>query len=105
MDPGVAQRELTRALDKLKTGNARAPELSVHILDWLREAWIMTSLNYQSFKIRTGHLFAALNERIRHTAAASDRRLPPMFEKIPAEQLVQAICPPSARERARINMR
>src|ERR1019366_9552387 len=37
IDPGVVVRELTRALDKLKTGNARAPELSVHILDWVRE--------------------------------------------------------------------
>src|SRR5258707_11949254 len=27
VDPGVTQRELTRTLDKLKTGNARAPEL------------------------------------------------------------------------------
>ena len=46
-------------LDKLKTGNARAPELSINILDWLRETWVMTSLNYQSFKIRSGHLFTA----------------------------------------------
>ena len=33
VDAGVAERELTRVLDKLKTGNARAPELSVDILD------------------------------------------------------------------------
>src|SRR5437870_728153 len=39
IDQGVAVRELTRSLDKLKTGNARAPELSIDILDWLREAW------------------------------------------------------------------
>ena len=37
VDAGVAAHELTRALDKLKTGNARAPELSIDIIDGLRE--------------------------------------------------------------------
>jgi type VI secretion system protein VasG len=86
VDAGVAERELTRVLDKLKTGNARAPELSVDILDGLREAWVMSSLNFQSNRIRSGSLLAAL---------LSDRNLSrrllescPALKKIPAEQLV-----------------
>src|SRR5439155_23984293 len=39
IDPSRVNRELTRALDGLKTGNARAPELSPDIVDLMREAW------------------------------------------------------------------
>jgi len=87
IDTGAAIRELTRSLDKLKTGNSRAPELSVDILDWLREGWIVTSLNCQSFKMRTGYLLAALL-----THSNLPRRLLdacPSFAKIPAEQFVK----------------
>jgi type VI secretion system protein VasG len=87
IDPNAAARELTRVLDKLKTGNARAPELSVNILDWLREAWVLTSLNYQSFKIRTGHLLASVLSE-----SSLSRRLRdgcPIFDKIPTEQFVK----------------
>jgi len=60
VDTSSVQRELTRSLDKLKTGTARTPELSPDILDCLREAWALTSLNYQAGKIRSGCLLAAL---------------------------------------------
>ena len=85
IDPGTVSRELTRSLDKLKTGNARAPELSMDILDGLREAWVMTSLNLQSNRIRSGCLLSAL---------LSERNLSrkvlescPSLRKIPVEQL------------------
>ena len=42
--PGRVAAELTRALDKLRTGNARAPSLSPDIVNWLREAWLIASL-------------------------------------------------------------
>src|ERR1700677_3346956 len=89
VDMSAAQRELTRSLDKLKTGNARAPELSINILDWLRETWVMTSLNYQSFKIRSGHLFAALLNEEKLSSRLLDSC--PVFQKIPAEQLARDV--------------
>src|SRR5947207_15595778 len=46
VDPAKVNRELTRALDQLKTGNSRAPELSPEIMDLIREAWVLTSLEY-----------------------------------------------------------
>src|SRR5438874_5452920 len=55
-DPSRVSRELTRTLDGLKTGNARAPELSLEILDLMREAWTLTSLEYGRFRIRSGFL-------------------------------------------------
>jgi len=60
IDPGRVMTELTRALDKMRTGNARAPSLSPDIVTWLREAWLIASLESNQGKIRTGHMLAAL---------------------------------------------
>ena len=37
IDPSRVNRELTRTLDQLRTGNARAPELSLELMDLMRE--------------------------------------------------------------------
>ncbi|MFM9883258.1 MAG: type VI secretion system ATPase TssH [Burkholderiales bacterium] len=60
IDPGRAAAELNRALDKLRTGNARAPSLSPDIVSWLREAWLIASLEAGADRIRSGHMLAAL---------------------------------------------
>src|ERR1700730_2310901 len=60
LDRSKVSRDLTRSLDQLRTGNARAPELSGEIMDLMREAWVLASLEYQSNRIRSGHLLAAL---------------------------------------------
>jgi type VI secretion system protein VasG len=60
IDVGRVLSELTRALDKMRTGNARAPGLSPDIVAWLREAWLIASLEANQGKIRTGHMLAAL---------------------------------------------
>jgi type VI secretion system protein VasG len=59
-DAGRVMSELTRALDKFKTGNARAPSLSPDLVTWLREAWLIASLEGNAGRIRSGHLLAAL---------------------------------------------
>ncbi|WP_203073920.1 type VI secretion system ATPase TssH [Falsiroseomonas ponticola] len=60
VDAGRVGAELTRALDRLRTGNARAPALSPDIVTWLREAWLIASLEANATRIRSGHLLAAL---------------------------------------------
>ncbi len=60
VDAGRVAAELTRALDRLRTGNARAPSLSPDIVTWLREAWLIASLEANASRIRTGHMLAAL---------------------------------------------
>ncbi|SDB68262.1 type VI secretion system ATPase TssH [Belnapia rosea] len=60
IDSGRVLAELTRALDKLRTGNARAPSLSPDIVTWLREAWLLASLEAGTGRIRSGHMLAAL---------------------------------------------
>jgi type VI secretion system protein VasG len=60
VDAGRIAQELNRSLDKLRTGNARAPALSPDIVSWLREAWIIASLEAGANRIRSGHMLAVL---------------------------------------------
>ncbi|WP_376099413.1 type VI secretion system ATPase TssH [Roseomonas sp. CCTCC AB2023176] len=60
VDAGRVAAELNRALDKFKTGNARAPALSPDLVTWLREAWLIASLEGGAGRIRSGHMLAAL---------------------------------------------
>jgi type VI secretion system protein VasG len=89
VNPSIAARELTRALDKLKTGNARAPELAVNILDALRDAWTMTSLNYLANTIRSGYLLAAIlvEPKLARQLLGGCESL----ARIPAEQLARDV--------------
>ena len=60
VDSSRLSRDLTRALDHLKTGNARTPALSPHIPRLIQDAWLLTSVDYGSSRIRSGHLITAL---------------------------------------------
>ena len=60
VDTGRLSAALTRVLDRLKTGNARAPALSPNIVTLAREAWALASLQYNAPRVRSGHLLAAL---------------------------------------------
>ncbi len=99
VDASRVNRDLTKTLDGLKTGNARAPELSPEIVDLMREAWVLASLKYGSPLVRSSHLLAAL---------LSDRNLSGRVQsasaelaKIPAEQLandLQTLCAGTSEE-------
>ena len=60
IDPAKVARDLTRSLDRLKTGNDRPPSISQDIADLMREAWVLASLEYGTSKIRSGHVLTAL---------------------------------------------
>ncbi|HEX3990828.1 MAG TPA: type VI secretion system ATPase TssH [Acetobacteraceae bacterium] len=52
--------DLNRSLEKMKTGNGRAPSLAPEITDLVKQAWLFASLEQASGKIRSGHLLWAL---------------------------------------------
>jgi type VI secretion system protein VasG len=52
--------DLTGALDRLKTGNARTPALSPRLPRWFEAAWLLASIDYGVSKVRSGHLLLAL---------------------------------------------
>ncbi len=82
-------RELTRVLDRLKTGNARAPELSLKVMALIKEAWTVTSLEYHASRIRSGYLLAALLTD--DSIAGSILADVPELAKIPTNDLLKAI--------------
>jgi type VI secretion system protein VasG len=53
-------RDLTTALDRLKTGNARTPGFSPRLPQWIEEAWLLASIDFGAAQIRSGHLLLAL---------------------------------------------
>ncbi|MEO5860144.1 MAG: type VI secretion system ATPase TssH [Pyrinomonadaceae bacterium] len=53
-------KDVSGALDKLKTGNSRTPGLSDRITEWIQNAWLLASVDFGSARVRTGHLILAL---------------------------------------------
>ncbi len=52
--------ELNRSLDKLKTGNARTPAISPHVVRMMTEAWTIGSIDFNVGEVRTGFTILAL---------------------------------------------
>jgi type VI secretion system protein VasG len=53
-------KDVTSALDKLKTGNSRTPGLSDRITEWIQNAWLLASVDFGAARVRSGHLILAL---------------------------------------------
>ena len=60
IDMGRFVTDLNRALEKLKTGNSRAPALAPDIVELGKQAWLLASLEQNAARIRSGHLLWAL---------------------------------------------
>ncbi len=79
--------ELTRSLDKLKSGNARTPALSPTLLKMLTEAWTIGSIDFNAGEIRTGFTVLALITE--GELARLMREISREFQKIQADALRQ----------------
>jgi len=60
VDPAEVNRELTRAMERLKRGNSRTPTLSPQIIQVLQEAWLVSSLHLGTNLVRSGAVLLAL---------------------------------------------
>ncbi len=60
VDQAKFTRDLTRSLDRLKTGNARTPALSPRIPRLLTEAWNIASIDYSVQRVRSSHVLLAI---------------------------------------------
>src|ERR1017187_5729035 len=82
IDTSRLAAELTRSLDKLKSGNARTPALSPTLLKMMTEAWTIGSIDFNAGQIRTGFTVLAL---------ATDGELSRLMREISREfQKIQA---------------
>jgi type VI secretion system protein VasG len=77
--------ELARALDRLKTGNARTPALSPTLMRMLIEAWTLGSIDFNAGQVRTGFTILALatNDELIRLMRDISRE----FQKIQADAL------------------
>jgi type VI secretion system protein VasG len=78
-------RDLTRALDRMKSGNSRNPAISPRIVKLLSEAWSLGSLEYSATQIRSAFILTALltSDSLSHFATSSC----PELAKISVESL------------------
>ncbi|UAJ11315.1 type VI secretion system ATPase TssH [Glacieibacterium megasporae] len=60
VDGGRVAADLAATLDRLRTGNARAPALSPRLVRWMREAWLFASLGVGAGSVAPAHLLASL---------------------------------------------
>lgn len=81
--------ELTRAVDRFKTGNGRAPSLSPSIVELAKEAWLIASIEYGEAAVRSSHLvIAALStDSLRRNLLSSV----PSFENIDVDSLRRSL--------------
>ena len=77
--------DLAKALDHLKTGNARTPAISPHLSRMLTEAWTIGSIDYGAAQVRTGHTIVALLAD--DDLARMVKEISREFTKIPVESL------------------
>ena len=76
-DPGRLTADLNRALDRVQTGNARAPGLAPEIVELAKQAWLLASVEQGASRVRSGHLLWALlaDEALARRAREMSREL------------------------------
>ena len=78
-------KDVTVALDKLKTGNSRTPGISREVGEMFQDAWLLASVEYGEAKVRSGHCLLAIltNEGLFRLA----RDISKDFTKIKTDEL------------------
>lgn len=89
VDVSQIQRDVIRAIDRFKTGNAKSPALSPDVVEWVREAYVLAGIDYSSAGVTSGHLLCALlgHEPLARGAIGTSRE----FEKISLESLRKSL--------------
>ncbi len=85
IDLGKLAQDLNRELDRIKSGNSRAPALSPTIVELAKNAWMLASVEYGHPEATSAHILAALmlDDNLRRSTEASSGEL----KKIPPESL------------------
>lgn len=87
VDLVALESDVVRAMDRLRTGNSKTPSLSQDVVDLVRQAWLIASLEFKANKVRSGYLLLALLQDDSLSRVARD--ISRQFEKVSADQLQQ----------------
>jgi type VI secretion system protein VasG len=60
LDQSRVEAALTRAVDRFKTGNSRSPALSPKLVDLVRDAWVVASIEFGAPAVRSGHILLTI---------------------------------------------
>lgn len=60
IDPVRIIRLIDREVESLRTGNAGKPTFSPILLDWIQDAWVFASVEYNATEVRSGFLLTAM---------------------------------------------
>ncbi len=102
--------DLTTGLDRMTTGNTRAPGLSPDIVEVVRQAWLFASVELGSARVTSGHLLWALladetlarraremsSQLARIMPDALKRDYPKLIKSVPEEQRPEGAATPQA---------
>jgi len=85
VDAGRLSRDLNQELDRIKSGNTRAPALSPNVVDVAKNAWMLASVEYNHPIATSAHILTAimLDEGLRRSLESSSAE----FRKISPESL------------------
>jgi type VI secretion system protein VasG len=85
VDNSRLARDLTRVIDRFKTGNARTPALSPRLPRLFEQAWTIGTIDYGAASVRSGYVLLALLTD--PDTARMARDLSPELKKISIEAL------------------
>ncbi|HET8549519.1 MAG TPA: type VI secretion system ATPase TssH [Bryobacteraceae bacterium] len=85
VDKSRLEKELTRSLDRLKSGNARTPAIGTNLIKTMTTAWTLGSIDFAAAQIRTGFTILALTSDEELSRLMRD--VSKEFAKIEAEAL------------------
>ncbi|MBO1326824.1 type VI secretion system ATPase TssH [Acetobacter sp. TBRC 12305] len=85
IDMGRFLADLGRAFEHMRTGNSRAPGLAPDIVEAMKQAWLIASIEDAASRIRSGHLLLALLAD--ETLGRRMRDMSPQLRNIPVDNL------------------
>jgi type VI secretion system protein VasG len=87
IDRGRLAADLTRVLDRMKSGNGRTPALAPELVTLFQQAWLFASVEMGDAKVRSGHLLwvlladDTLARTIRDSSAQFQRITPDVLKR------------------------
>jgi len=85
VDNGKLQRQIEQAIEEYQTGNASRPVFSPLLMEWLQDAWLISSLNLNEDSIRSGSLFLAF---LKKSSRFSGNHYKSLFNHISSDTLL-----------------
>ena len=64
VDAHALKRGVDEGIEAMRTGNSGKPVFSPLLVEWLEEAWLVSSIDFQEQQIRSGALLSALVNRL-----------------------------------------